>query len=59
MVCVQLVLDQLLPRVAVFAHLGGLIFGLCLGGLVAIRSPERRLSDSQKIEVEGLQTFVD
>lgn len=59
MVCVQLVLDQLLPRVAVFAHLGGLIFGLCLGGLVAIRSPERRLSDSQKVEVEGLQTFVD
>ncbi|MBZ0186227.1 MAG: rhomboid family intramembrane serine protease [Candidatus Obscuribacterales bacterium] len=35
----QIVLDQIIPQVAVFAHLGGLLAGLVFGLLLSIRQP--------------------
>jgi membrane associated rhomboid family serine protease len=35
----QIILDQLIPHVAVFAHLGGLLGGLAFGAVLSIRSP--------------------
>lgn len=35
----QIILDQLIPHVAVFAHLGGLFAGVAFGLVLSIRSP--------------------
>lgn len=42
----QIILDQLIPHVAVFAHLGGLLAGAAFGMVLSIRSPK---SDQQEI----------
>jgi membrane associated rhomboid family serine protease len=43
----QLVLDHIIPRVAVFAHLGGLVAGVVFGMIVAVpRPPFQKLSSS-------------
>jgi rhomboid protease GluP len=39
----QIVLDQIVPNVAVFAHLGGLLAGIAIGMIVAIRPPKVRI----------------
>ncbi|MBX9671012.1 MAG: rhomboid family intramembrane serine protease [Candidatus Obscuribacterales bacterium] len=47
----QLVLDHVIPHVAAFAHLGGLLAGLAIGMLLSIRTPSLH-------EVDGTQKFV-
>lgn len=47
----QCVLDQIIPHVAVFAHLGGLIAGMAIGSLLSIRAFIGE-------EVDGTQGFV-
>lgn len=47
----QLVLDQVIPHVAAFAHLGGMLSGLAIGMLLSIRTPSLT-------EVDGTQRFV-
>ena len=44
----QIILDQIIPHVAVFAHLGGLLAGLAFGSLLSIRSP-----DTENHEITG------
>jgi membrane associated rhomboid family serine protease len=52
----QVVLDQIIPFIAVFAHLGGLVAGLALGAVTAVRDP-RRL-EAFEGEVDGTQKFI-
>ncbi len=47
----QLVLDHVIPHVASFAHLGGLLAGLAIGMLLSIRTPSLH-------EVDGTQKFI-
>jgi membrane associated rhomboid family serine protease len=47
----QVVLDQLIPHVAAFAHLGGMVSGFAIGMLLSIRTPSLT-------EVDGTQKFV-
>lgn len=48
---VQLVFDQLIPRIASFAHIGGLISGMALGMITSTRTPSKEA-------VDGTQSFV-
>jgi rhomboid protease GluP len=50
----QLSLDQFVPHIAIFAHLGGLLFGLLLGFVTTTRDPLKEPNG----EIEGTQTFV-
>lgn len=50
----QVVLDQFVPMIAVFAHLGGLVAGLALGAVTAIREPNLGLDG----EIDGTQKFI-
>ena len=47
----QVVLDQLIPHVAAFAHLGGMVSGFAIGMLLSIRTPSLT-------EVDGTQKFI-
>lgn len=47
----QLVLDQLIPHVAAFAHIGGMLSGLAIGMILSIRTPAPD-------EVDGTQRFI-
>lgn len=47
----QIVLDQLIPHVAAFAHLGGMVSGFAIGMLLSIRTPSLT-------EVDGTQKFI-
>src|SRR5262249_51878287 len=42
----QMVLDQLIPHVAVFAHLGGLVAGMILGLIMPLRKIELNFPQS-------------
>lgn len=52
----QVVLDQIIPFIAVFAHLGGLVAGLALGAVTAVRDPSRL--EAFEGEVDGTQKFI-
>ena len=47
----QLVLDQFVPKVAAFAHIGGMLSGLAIGMILSIRAPGPD-------EVDGTQRFI-
>jgi len=47
----QIVLDQVIPHVAAFAHLGGMVSGFAIGMLLSIRTPSLT-------EVDGTQRFI-
>jgi membrane associated rhomboid family serine protease len=47
----QLVLDHFVPRIAAFAHMGGLVAGIALGFVTSTRTPSKEA-------IDGTQTFV-
>ncbi len=47
----QIILDQVIPHVAVFAHLGGLVAGLMLGLLLPVR--KGYLQERAKLKLAG------
>jgi membrane associated rhomboid family serine protease len=49
----QIVMDQFIPHIAVFAHLGGLIAGIALGAVTSIRTPSKEVIDGTQKFVEG------
>ncbi|CAN5371743.1 hypothetical protein BH11CYA1_BH11CYA1_32880 [soil metagenome] len=49
----QLVMDQIIPHIAIFAHLGGLIAGIALGAVTSIRTPSKEVIDGTQKFVEG------
>lgn len=49
----QLVMDQFIPHIAVFAHLGGLIAGIALGAVTSIRTPSEAAIDGTQKFIEG------
>lgn len=52
----QMVLDHVIPFIAVFAHLGGLLSGFLMGSLISVRDPASLAS--LEGEVDGTQTFI-
>ncbi len=51
MAAAQLVLDHFIPKVAAFAHLGGMLSGLAIGMILSIRT-------TAADEVDGTQRFI-
>lgn len=49
----QIILDQLIPHVAVFAHLGGLLSGIAFGSVLSIRSPDTEKHEITEQYVSG------
>jgi rhomboid protease GluP len=49
----QLVMDQFIPHIAVFAHLGGLLAGIALGAVTSIRTPSEEAIDGTQKFIEG------
>lgn len=49
----QVIIDQFIPHIAVFAHLGGLIAGIALGAVTSIRTPSKEVIDGTQKFVEG------
>lgn len=47
----QLVLDHFVPKIAAFAHMGGLIAGIALGFVTSTRTPSKEA-------IDGTQAFV-